>query len=698
MQLPPELAFLSPFFVEPSETYRTAIWLLSDFDEQVWEYSFDYKVPKQLDWRLTLEDGSLLTAPKNNSLLRGLKYYLTCSTRDAFGPGETNELKGAMLQRFCHACHIVDYLLVNAKRYQLGTYGLEGVTGGNLIEMLDKVASTPLISESVYNWKERLREFCMGLLHSSNVIALDAVIQNKPSISIITPAQLDEDSLEVPHELIPRIRAALYLNNLYHKQIGGNQPNTTLISKLVYPETLWGKNQAKITYDILCYNDESVLFEREYPPAPVTSGLREKMRDSTYAMYRRAIYNLGVLHEIPVAAPTINALQQAEHYTPDLSTTGRFRTLPSDVVFRSLQHAIEFHLDHGRDLTKAFCRIALECEKRGSSPASLTNEEVQAIVGEKLRKFGITQLSMATRSFSYGSYQLGVNGQKIDYFSKLRNNHGLYELIAVYAGAVQLTVGVLMARRVSELYMLKSEDCLDETEQWLLFMNAKSTRHLFGLRHKEARPIEPIAVDMIKTLIRMQKILVRIGYIPNLKTLFAVPEFKGAKKITDSSAYLYNRNLDLFCDYFEMPLNAKGQRYYLRQHQLRRFFAMLFFYCGSFAKLDTLQWMMGHADPKHVYRYIIESTDGAVLAGAKAHFAAERIIEGDDDNFQDLAQLLQTRYGTRDFTTVDAHDLEDQIQELVLEGFVEIEPEFFTDHQGKKFKIVARLKRTPETA
>ncbi|KPW20786.1 Site-specific recombinase, phage integrase family domain protein, partial [Pseudomonas cannabina pv. alisalensis] len=82
----------------------------------------------------------------------------------------------------------------------------------------------------------------------------------------------------------------------------------------------------------------------------------------------------------------------------------------------------------------------------------------------------------------------------------------------------------------------------------------------------------------------------------------------------------------------------------------------------------------------------------------KAHIAAERLIEGDDENFQDLAQLLKARYGTRDFTTVDVHDLEDQIQELVLEGWVEIEPEFFTDHQGKQFKVVARLKRIPEAA
>ncbi len=697
MQLPPELAFLSPFHVEPSETYKTAAWLLSDFDADMWEYSFEFKKPRNLDWNITLENGSALTAPKNSSLLNGLKYYLTGSTRDAFGPNETNSQK-TQRQRFRCACHILDYLLINGKRFELGAYGLQGLTGGNLIEILENVSSTPIIAESVYNWKERLRDFCTSLLNEFDTSALDEVIRDKPTIAVITAQQLDVDSLGIAHELIPYVRAALYLSNLYDKQANGSQPNTVLISKAIYRDTLRGGNHAKPTYEILCYNDDSALFDREYSGAPVTSGERKKMAYPTYALYRRGIYNLGVLHEIPLPAPTINALQEADQFTPNLSTTGRFRTLPSEVVFTSLRHAIEFHLDHGQDLIKAFCRIALECKKRDISPSTLTYEEVQSLAGEKLRTLGVSKLSLAIRSWSADGHRGGVKGLKEDYYCKLRNNNGLYELLAVYAGAVQLTVGILMARRVSELYTLNAGDCLDETEQWLVFMNAKSTRHLFGMRRKAARPIEPIAVDMIKTLIRMQRVLVRIGYIPKLTSLFAMPDFKGARKLTDGSVYLHNRNLDLFCDYFQTPLNAKDERYYLRQHQLRRFFAMLFFYCGSFAKLDTLQWMMGHSDPQHIYRYITESMDGAVLAGAKAHVAAERVIEGDDENFQDLAQLLRARYGAKDFTTIDVHDLEDQIQELVLEGWVEIEPEFFTDHKGKQFKVVARLKRVPEAA
>ncbi|MFU4542436.1 integrase [Pseudomonas aeruginosa] len=696
MQLPPKLAFLATYFVEPSEAYRSAIWLLNNFDEDIWKYNLGYKQPKQLDWNVTLHDGTLLTAPKNKNLLNGFKYYLTTSTRDITGHSETNQLNGSQRQRFSKACHIIDYLLINGDRYKLGSYGLEGLTGGNLIEILDNLASNSLIAETVYNWKSKLREFCLALLSKTNESAIQEIILNTPQLSIITQEQIDNDSLGIPHDLIPKTRAALYLSGLYHKQADGNQPNTILLSKLIYPETLIGKNKNKPVYQILGYNDDCSLFDREYPAAPVTSGVREQLTESTYRDYRQAIYNLGVLHEIHLPAPTIDALKQAGLFSPNLSRLGRYRTLPSEIVFKALRQSIEFHLDYGQKLTKAFCRVALECKKRNISPSSLTDEEIKLLVPTELIDLGVTTLCLAMRSPAALDKHRNIKGQRTDYYSKLRKNNGLYELLAVYIGAIQLAIGIFMARRASELYGLYADSCLDDTEQWLLFMNAKTTRHLFGMRRRAARPIEPIAVDMIKTLIRMQKILVRIGYIPKLQTLFALPNFRGNQSLTDSSVYLYNRNLDFFCDYFESQVNTEGQRYYFRQHQMRRFFAMLFFYCGSFAKLDTLQWMMGHADPSHIYRYITESTDGAVLAGAKAHFAAERLRDGDMENFEELRQLLKERYGSDDFTIIDAHDLEDQIQELIQEGWIEIEPEFFTDHQEKKFKIVARLKRCPE--
>jgi len=698
MQLPPELKFLAPFLLKPEHEYRSAAWLMSNFEDNNWTYSFDYKQPKSLDWNIVLDDGSLLTARKNKPLLDGLKYFLTSCTRNSLGyMEETNDLKGSQLQQFHSTCHILDYLLLNGKRFQLATYGLEGLTEGNLIEVLDNIAANSSTEESVYGWRNRLRDYCLNLLNSTDEAKILSTLNAIPQMHVITTEQSDDDNLGILHALIPRIRAALYLNGLYHKQVkNGNQPNSARIAEQIYKDTIYGRHGRKSLYTILCYNENASTFDREYPGAPVINDSSVSMTFSTYCTYRRALYNLGTLHEINIPAPTIEALVAAERHAPKLTPLGRFRTLPSAVVFKALRQGIEFHLEYGEELTRALCRVALECRKRRVSPSALTAEELQGLVGDKLRHLGIKKLSLAVRTLNQGSFGTAIKGEQAEYFRGLRANTPLLELVSVYIGAVQLTTGILMARRASELYTLNAATCLDISEQFLFFLNAKSTRHLFGFRRTEARPIEPIAADMIKNLIKMQKTLKRIGYLSELQTLFATPSFRGASALTDSNQYVFNRNLDLFCDYFETPLNSNGERYYLRQHQLRRFFAMLFFYCGSFSKIDTLQWMLGHTDPNHVYRYITESTDGATLAGVKAHYVAEQLHQGNMENFLELSDLLNERFGTTDFSLVDTNDLEDQIRELMNEGWVEIEPEFFKDHYGTKFKVVARLTRTRE--
>ncbi|MFG0396545.1 integrase [Pseudomonas sp. zbq_4] len=695
MLLPPELKFLAPLLNSPREEYKTAPWLLSDFDAPKWQYSFGYKKnPKELDWEIKLSDGSSLLDPKNEELLLGFKYYLTSSTRRDFDLGTTNELEGQQAKQFGRACQIIDFLLINDKRYKLSTYGLAGLTGGNLIEMLETFSKTPSSAESVYNWTPTLREFCHSILADTSEMEILSVLKERPQLLIVTNEQKDEDELGIPHELIPPIRAALYIRGLYGKpQVEyGHQPNTISLSGILYPHVLWGKNQFKPVHSILGFNDDTSLFTREYPGVRTNTGALELMRDQTFFTYRSAVYNLGTLHEIGLPAPTSRALKEADCFTPELGTKGRFRTVPSDLVFTSLRNAIDLHIEHGSEIIKGFCRIAIECQKRGVNPSSLSEAEVRHIVGPYLVNLGVSRLSLSARIIDTKTLRESIKGDKQEFYSNLRSNTGLYDLLAVYVGGIQLTVGILMARRVSELYSLKADRCLDESEEWLLFGNGKSTRHLFGLRRTEARPIEPIAVDMIKNLIKMQKVLLKIGYIKSYKTLFALPQMRGTREFIDSSNNAYNRNLDMFCDYFETPLNDQGQRWYLRQHQMRRFFAMLFFYCGSFSSLDTLRWMLGHANLQHVYNYITESTDGALLNSVGAQFAAENIHVGNTENFTVLAEMLKERYGTDDFGLIPSSELEDYITDKINQGMVEIAPVFFTDATGEHMKVVARLK------
>jgi len=216
-----------------------------------------------------------------------------------------------------------------------------------------------------------------------------------------------------------------------------------------------------------------------------------------------------------------------------------------------------------------------------------------------------------------------------------------------------------------------------------------------GLRAQEARPLEPISVKMIQELERFQRVLNRIGYGPKCEYVFAPPNAKNSKqRAAKPSAYLFNRNFDILCDYFETDLNAEGKRYYIRQHQLRRFFALLFFYSRSFGGLETLQWMLGHTDLSHVWHYISESIGGDVLRSAKSQFVAESLHRNETETFKELAALVEARYGTDDFTLIDTEEMEDYIADLLEEGDIEIEPEFFEGPDGEDFKVVVKVKET----
>lgn len=139
MNLPPELNFISGFFSSPNDKYSKATWLLSNFNENKWSYSFGFKNPKIIDWNVELDDGSCLTDHKNIELLNGLKHFLILSTRSFVGFGDERNAVSAQANSFGQAIHIIDHLLLNASHYELGKYGLAGLSGNDLKNILGKV-------------------------------------------------------------------------------------------------------------------------------------------------------------------------------------------------------------------------------------------------------------------------------------------------------------------------------------------------------------------------------------------------------------------------------------------------------------------------------------------------------------------------------------------------------------------------------
>jgi hypothetical protein len=52
---------------------------------------------------------------------------------------------------------------------------------------------------------------------------------------------------------------------------------------------------------------------------------------------------------------------------------------------------------------------------------------------------------------------------------------------------------------------------------------------------------------------------------------------------------------------------------------------------------------------------------------------------------------VTARYGTENFTLADTNELEDCLADLMEEGAITIEPEFFEDGDGQRFKVIAKV-------
>jgi len=164
----------------------------------------------------------------------------------------------------------------------------------------------------------------------------------------------------------------------------------------------------------------------------------------------------------------------------------------------------------------------------------------------------------------------------------------------------------------------------------------------------------------------------------------------------------FNRILDIFCDFIEIPLDSDGKRWYIRAHQLRRFGAYTFFYKFGLSDLCTIGWYLGHIDAEQTWMYILESFDGhdKELIRIKAAYAADVLYsktQPDDETEASVAlikKIVNEHFGRKDFSLVEEDDLLAYLEVLISDGKLDISPRFFTDENGKDYKLIWLINET----
>ncbi|AZD34749.1 MULTISPECIES: hypothetical protein [Pseudomonas] len=684
MKLKSELSFLEQLDADPRELLERVDWLRSDFDEHIWKVTLEGKEEIEINWAISLENG-LLTDSVNCELLACLRYYLITAVSDSgigIDSAPTQERR-----RFFNALGIIDYLLLNAKRLELCTAGLAGLSYVDLTAILHQFGSSTHVSESIYAYSVSATSYILKITANTSTEIVSGIMTQNPSIQKIQQSDYDKATPYIDPSLIPAVRAALFHHGYYHGDARkGFHINGRRLSEEIYPNTL-AATRIKPRLQWLSFFPHEKPHSREYQGVPVRYTRTENISESHYNVFRSVLYRLGALHLLDLPAPATNDLTSMLAFTIPLKADARFRSVPSPIILGQFKNCVEFHLKYGRYIIDGFSRVVGHCKTNKTKIYKLTEQKLKDIIGSELVALGVKQLGLACKSPTTRS----PKPVKDEYYIKLRNNEGLIELLQIYIGCIQFVLGTLMARRYNELTELPLIECLDKTTEWLIINLEKTSKGLFGIKDTQARPIDPLPVSMIRLLVRLQRLLKRFGYISQYKRLFSSPSTTAYRGMINASVVTWSRNLDIMADYFQTPLDKHGRRYYIRQHQLRRFFALMYFHTYGHGGVNAIRWMLGHQDVEQVYRYIQANVDGASLQGAMTQFVLEDMANGRIEDYQELADLLKAKFGTNCFQLYDEDEADAYIQSKLDDGSISIEPVFFMDENRKNMKIVVRL-------
>lgn len=658
-------------------------WLKNGFDCPVWEIDFNGVESMTVDFRTQLEDGSSLVDAKNFQLILTFKAWIV-QVYDQPQKVLLSSRAMSTYRRVSVALKLIDYFLIRSDRFQLGGAGLALVTTNDIKTLFRCIGRSNKTALTIYDWPNQLRNY---LHQKASTLDYEEVLRSQPLLRRFDISSSEFMVAQCKDEA-QLFRAVLWKEGLLSEKkerMCSQRSQFTFrsqpIVRQLYSDTLRGIfNYPKPPeFEI----GKITGLGREFDPAPVKFNGQRPMNDREISRYGRTLIQFNICR-IGFTGVLTSDIEKATTLALDSSTSvGRFATLPHSAVMFAIKNSVEFYLRYGVALLRTFLAV---CDHKIANRRSHKDSSVLAAQknepAEVLKDFDLQVWRIPNESLGVGDSDVAS-----DYFKDLRNGRGLWELLQVLFGGIHIMLAALTARRIAELTELKVDRCLDDSESFLIFENRKSGSG--ELREKELRPIPPIAVRMIQTTRWFQGEMIKRDLLDDYRCPMASP-LQTALTLKNFKPNASPLHIDTFCDYFEMPRNAAGERYYIRNHQLRRFFAMAFFWSGTPSGEDTLSWFLGHTDPEHLYHYITEEVPGEALTSVKASVAAELAV--DDTSLKtELTALLRKRFGVSKFSLLSAEELAFYIADLIEEGQVKVEPHFFEDMNGKKYQICVKV-------
>jgi hypothetical protein len=673
-KLPQELLFINEYDDE-RDFLHDADWLTTPFAENLWACKFNSEKAHDIviDFKIRLNDGSFLTDPSNFSLLLSVKEYLCIQTcLYATNQRVISEIsKYALIQR---AIHIIDYFLLNSDYFALSQHGFNLVSENDIRAILHLIYSHKSIKASLYGVMPRIKNFFSEITITD--LERETVTNKLPEIKFLSK---EASIFDFCDERIIDIRIWLYLNGFiiyehktklsYKYRINTRR----LLSEIFDNRCLGNAKFDNLPLEEYCFGDID-RYSREYLPVPVQPGAEDNRASEEYiTSYINTIKTMSIVNEFGQGLIDDNVLsvikEKPDFYKIETKKRQRFNTLPLDVPLAAFQSAIIFFYDKGELVIDSVIWL-------------LENEALDSV----------NDLPVTLKKRGFGAWQASNSTSNNDYFNNFRNCLYLKDNILILIGAIVIIINTLMARRVSELLRLKFSDIImDQGDISEFFLSIVLSKANVG-EHRSVvlRPLPNLCVKAINLLSSLHKVLIKHELLIDDFVFVNLALENGFFYVNKANDRFLNHCLDKFCDYIQTPLDDFGRRYYIRDHQLRRNFAIIFFWQYSSSKLEVLSYFLGHSKPSLTWRYITEQCPGKMLIQIKSDVALKKVINGDQE-VQPIIKLIQERYNTRSLNLIPESDIADYILSMQESGQLLIEPEFFETPSGETCIITYKI-------
>ena len=696
---------------KPNQVFN-ASWLHSDIFALVWRVSKTHVTRvvdgevigyREIDWNVLLHDGTRLGDPTHSKFLRNLQ-KIAFSFREnpnGFEPpnSETHPF-------------FIGFLITLAKCVYL--YQDELNPDEDLLSRVD----SHFIEGYVKRYSEGGNSYILGYPQQFIVNLYQKVFNISPSIEVIT----EPLKMELSDRLA--IQQWFESNNLISRVTRFELPylETSVVNMIIGPH---------------CEQfDRSVKFNKL---------LKFLIGDSTKLITPKRISTEFFSHKTPSVddankSATICSLQSVvSNWTRLMSMKKLFpNTLPNESAFNKaylnkiantfgsksnhtpwipLKTALTYTTEclrwvhvYGEDLVSLYLesyRFFYEkglLSDEGHTPQeviarrSFRNNYINSKIPTSLRYLNIT--GGMSRSLARGGTQEYGN------YEIFRTSPSLADVMSILVGAVLILVGITKPIRQAEAANLGS-DCVRFLEGDGYWLNQHFGKRNFRDKFEiGARPIPAITAKALLLIKRLSDGLKEIQATTDqylLDRLFVFPNFGGdQREIKVQDKKVVSKYLDFFCDFVNLPPDELNRRWYVRVHELRKSFLIVFFWCFKFASLEASRWMANHASTVHIYAYIQANFPGEELPAIEAQYATKLMWDFESsnqtfeiENVEELHSHVCDHFGVTSISLISEDEFESWMEYLFQSGNCEIVPYKITSDDGTidqkiAFKISGR--------